>query len=82
MNTARPTRLMMTHDPLAAFEHLSHSAREYLATIARGYPVPEMRRLAIAAVAFTAQVAIEYGYDVEIIRAMERDLVARLESGA
>lgn len=70
-----PNKLMMTHDPLVAFEQLVKSAQCYT----RWWQGEDGRRIAKAAIAFTAQVAIEYGYDVETIRAMERDLMERME---
>ena len=76
IGTTLPARLRNTHDPVTAFSQLVGAAKRF----GEWWEPSWTRRLAVAAVAFTAQVAVEYGYDVETIRAMERDLIARLES--
>ena len=66
--------LFMTHDLNCVIEQLTREADYY--TRSPGYKrVPD---LAVAAVAFTIQCAIEAGRDPDEMRALERELVAKL----
>ena len=72
--------MLMTHDLTCVLGDLARAASHY----PRGKPstLPMLPRdLAVAAVAFTIQLAIEQeGCDPEQLRALERELIAKLEA--
>jgi hypothetical protein len=75
-------RLFMTHDLSCTISDLITAAR----LCPRESPfqkAPRGRDLFVAAVAFTIQLAIDHGgADPEQMRALERDLIAKLSSTA
>lgn len=69
--------LLLTHDLSCVIENLGKAAARYVP--ARGFN-RHLRDLAVAAVAFTIQLAIEQpDSDPAALRALERSLIAKLE---
>jgi hypothetical protein len=71
--------MLMTHDLTCVLGELARAAANYPRGKLSTLPMLP-RDLAVAAVAFTIQLAIEQeGRDPEQLRALERELIAKLE---
>lgn len=72
-----------THDLSCAFGELARAARRYPDDARLGSSWERARDLAVAAVAFTVQLAIdETGRDSAEMRALERELIGKLKAEA
>jgi hypothetical protein len=76
------TCLLMTHDLTCTLGELERASKRYLSTpnrwLASFAPAAPTTDLAVAAIAFTIQLAIEAGHDPTKLRDLERDLITSL----
>ncbi len=87
MKLGRLTKLLGVHDLACALEELGSAARRYAlprllaASTDRSALDLLVGDLAVVAVAFTIQLAIEIGRDPGQMRDLERELIATLKEG-
>lgn len=63
------------HDDVTAFEHLASAGRTFHMMSERHIVHPYAKELAVSAIAYTVQIAIDTGADVDAMRELERKLI-------